>query len=129
MTNQKCATVSLTLSTRSCWEGAMENIIPKHAGTFSLKNEWFFRLSGHASPAQHKLDSNWSCHSRVTALQNVVETDRFSALHLNVTYTLQINSWKYLRSPDHCTRLHVSSYSNYQHLFARKPYLHKGGCF
>ena len=41
--------------------------LPETRWTFSL--ECFFRLSGHASPAQRKPDSNWSCHSRVTALQ------------------------------------------------------------
>ena len=71
MTNQKCATVSLTLSTRSCREGAMEKSAPNHGGTFSLKNECSFRLSGHASPAQRKPDSNSSCRSPVPALQKL----------------------------------------------------------
>ena len=71
MTNQKCATVSLTLSTRSCREGAMEKSAPNHGGTFSLKNECSFRLSRHASPAQRKPDSNSSRRSPVTALQKL----------------------------------------------------------
>ena len=50
----------LALSTRSCWEGAMENSAPNHGGTFSHIHECSFRLSGHASSAHRKPDSNSS---------------------------------------------------------------------
>ena len=49
----------------------MENSAPNHGGTFSYKNECSFRLSGHASPAQRKPDSNSSCRSPVAALQKL----------------------------------------------------------
>ena len=49
----------------------MEKSAPNHAGSLSLKNECSLRLSGHASPAQRKLDSNRSCRSPVTALQKL----------------------------------------------------------
>ena len=49
----------------------MEKSAPNHGGTFSLKNECSFRLSGHASPAQRKPDSNSSRRSPVTALQKL----------------------------------------------------------
>ena len=66
-----CVTVSLTLSTRGCREDAMENSAPNYGGTFSFKNECSFRLSGHASPAQRKPNSNSSLRSPVTALQKL----------------------------------------------------------
>ena len=49
----------------------MENSAPNHGGTFSHKNECSFRLSGHASPAQRKPDSNSSRRSPVAALQKL----------------------------------------------------------
>ena len=49
----------------------MEKSALNHGGTFPLKNECSFRLSGHASPAQRKPDSNSSCRSPVTALQKL----------------------------------------------------------
>ena len=49
----------------------MENSAPNHGGTFSHKNECSFRLSGHASPAQRKPDSNSSRRSPATALQKL----------------------------------------------------------
>ena len=49
----------------------MEKSAPNHGGTFSLENECSFRLSGHASPAQRKPDSNSSRRSPVTALQKL----------------------------------------------------------
>ena len=49
----------------------MENSAPNHGGTFSHKNECSFHLSGHASPAQRKPDSNSSRRSPVAALQKL----------------------------------------------------------
>ena len=49
----------------------MENSAPNHGSTFSHKNECSFRLSGHASPAQRKPNSNSSRRSPVAALQKL----------------------------------------------------------
>ena len=70
LVNQKCATVSLTLSTRSCWKGAMENI---------TRNTLVYFLSSAFSVSvvmPHQLSANLTRIGHVThELQ----------LHLNVT--------------------------------------------
>ena len=77
----------------------MENSDPNHGGIFSLKNECSFCLSGHASPAQRKPDSNSPRRSPVTALQklgrNCLIYLHFISM-LQEDFRLQINSRKYL---------------------------------
>ena len=63
MTNQKCATVSLTLSTRSCREGAMEKSAPNHGGVANK----FPEVSTLAGPLFYSED----CKQRKTLMSNI----------------------------------------------------------
>ena len=63
LVNQKCATVSLTLSTQSCWKGAMENITRNTlvhflSSTFSVSVVMPHQLSANLTrigPVTHEL--------------------------------------------------------------------------